>query len=221
MLKLPTRKAMIDHILSCPEIYGKSMQPKTTNKGYVENGMEDEETHTYPDVHKMLKTCKLQDFKQDYENLLFDNFSELYQTMKKNGHIPEEVYDRLGFPPDKNYSGDEIEKPDGIIQEMRHQEKILSHDLQRKLRQKKEKAAVSGIKTKINTDLVVCHDLFKRNDEATKKIFPTGEESPLEYLQKKDFKPPSVKQLRAFIHIHIFDTGTIPNGQGSKHIYGQ
>ena len=25
-----------------------------------------------------------------------------------------------------------------------------------------------------------------------------------------------MKQLRAFIHIHIFDTGTIPNGQDSK-----
>ena len=53
--------------------------------------------------------------------------------------------------------------------------KILIHDLQRKLRQKKREVAVSGIKTKINTDLVVCHDLFKLNDESMKKIFPTGE----------------------------------------------
>ena len=56
ILKLPARKAMIDRIVSCPEIYGKAMQPKTTKKGYVENGMEDEEIHTYPDVHKILKT---------------------------------------------------------------------------------------------------------------------------------------------------------------------
>ena len=178
--------------------------------------MEDEETHTYPDVHRMLKTCQLQDFKQEYENLLFDKFSELYQTMKNNGHIPEELYGRLGFPPDTNYNGDEIEKPDGISQEMRHRAKILSHDLHRKLRKKKEEAAVSGIKMKTDTDLVVCHDLFKRNDEVMKKIFPTGEESPLEDLKIKDFKPPSVKQLRAFIHIRLFETGTTPNGQGSK-----
>ena len=157
--------------------------------------MEDEETHTYPDVHKMLKTCKLQDFKQEYENLLFDNFSELYQTIKNNSHIHEEVYDRLGFPPDTNYSGDEIEKPDVISQEMRHRAKILSHYLQCKLQQKKEEVAVAGIKTKINNDLVLCHDIFKQNDEAMKKIFPTGEESPLENLQKKDFKPPH-KPLR-------------------------
>ena len=192
------------------------MKSKITKKGYVENGMEDEETHTYPDVHNMLKTCKIQDFKQEYENLLFDNFSELYQTMKENGHIPEELYDRIGFPPNTNYNGDEIEKPDGISQEMRHRGKILSHDLQRKLRQIKEEAAIAGLKTKIKTDLVVCHDIFTRNDEAMKKIFLTGEESPLEELQIKYFKPPSVKQLRAFIHIRIFNTGTIPNGQGSK-----
>ena len=75
--------------------------------------------------------------------------------MKNNGHITEEVYVRLGFPPDTKYNCDEIEKPDGISQKMRHQAKILSHELQRKLRQKKEEAAVAGIKTKINTDLVV------------------------------------------------------------------
>ena len=68
-------------------------------------------------------------FKERYENLLFDNFSDLYKTTNNNGHIPDEVYERLGFPPDTNYNGDEIEKPDGISQEMRHRTKILSHDL--------------------------------------------------------------------------------------------
>ena len=67
------------------------MQPKTTKKGFVENGMEDDDTHTYPDIHKNLKTRKLQDFKQEYENLLFADFSRLYQFMKNDGHIPEEV----------------------------------------------------------------------------------------------------------------------------------
>ena len=32
LLKLPARKAIIDHCVSCPEIYGKAMQPKTTKK---------------------------------------------------------------------------------------------------------------------------------------------------------------------------------------------
>ena len=41
MLNLPAQKSMIDHIVSFPEIYGKAVQPKTTKKGYVENGIED------------------------------------------------------------------------------------------------------------------------------------------------------------------------------------
>ena len=130
ILKLPSKKAIIDHIVSCPEIYGKAMQPKTTRKSFVINRMMDEITHTYSDVYMIMKICKLQDYKKEYEDLLFNNFSELYQTMKLNGHIPEDVYDRLGFPADTNYAGEKVEKPDGISQQTRHHAKILSHILQ-------------------------------------------------------------------------------------------
>ena len=41
ILKLPEKKAIIDHIVSCPEIYGKAMQPKTTKKSFVINRMMD------------------------------------------------------------------------------------------------------------------------------------------------------------------------------------
>ena len=54
--------------------------------------------------------------------------------MKNMGHIPEELYDRMGFIMDTNYDGDEVSKPDRISQEMRHCAKILSHSLQRSLR---------------------------------------------------------------------------------------
>ena len=63
------------------------MHPKKTRKGFVENGMLDENTYTYPDLYKMLKTCKLKEFKQEYEDLLLKNFSELYTTMKNMGSL--------------------------------------------------------------------------------------------------------------------------------------
>ena len=164
----------------------------------------------------MLKTCKLKDFKQEYENLLFDNFSESYQKMRKDGHIPEEMYKRMGVPPDMNYDGDEVDKPDKISQEMRHRARILSHDIQCKLRKKKEDAAVAGLKKKRLDDLVIAHDLHIRNDEAMKKIIPTGDEPPpLEDLPLTAFKGPNLKQLKAFVQIRLFNTATIPNGQGN------
>ena len=98
---------------------------------------------------------------------------------------------------------------------MRHRAKILSHEVQQKLRKKKEDDAIAGIKKKGMHKLVVAHDLRKRNDDAMKKIFPT-EVTPLEDLTIQRFKPPTVKQLMAFIHIRLFDTAIIPNGQDSR-----
>ena len=127
-LKLPARKAITDHIVSCPEIFGKAMCPKTTKKGFIVNGMIDGETHTYPDIIKMLQTCK-QEVKQDQVDLVFKHFSTLYSIMKEEGHITEEVYDRLGFDPDTNYTGDTVSKPDEISNEMRHRAKVLRYRL--------------------------------------------------------------------------------------------
>ena len=55
-LKIPARKAIIDHIDSCLEIFGKSTSPKTTKKGFIENVMIDEQIYTYPGTVKMLRT---------------------------------------------------------------------------------------------------------------------------------------------------------------------
>ena len=126
ILKLPARKAIIDHIVSCPRIFGRAMSPKTTKKGFIVNGMIDDKTETYPDIIKMLQTCK-QEIPKEQEDLVFHNFSELYSIMKKDGHITEDVYDRLGFMQDTNYDGDIVLKPDGVTQEMRHRAKILRY----------------------------------------------------------------------------------------------
>ena len=113
LLKLPARKAILDHIVSCPDIFGKAMSPKTTRKGFIENGMIDEYTETYPDIVRMLQTCK-GEVSQVVEDIIFNNFSELYRMMKKEGHIKEELYNRLGLPKDTNSYKEIIEKPDLI-----------------------------------------------------------------------------------------------------------
>ena len=45
--------------------------------------------------------------------------------MKRDGHVQEEVYDRLRFDKDKDYDENIVTKPDGISQEMRHRAKKL------------------------------------------------------------------------------------------------
>ena len=100
--------------------------------------MLDEKTELYPDIIKMLIMCKLQDFKKEWEDVLFNNFSELYQCMKHHGRIPEEMHTCIIFPKDTNYRGGwVVEKPGKISQETRYRAKIISHRLQCKLRCKK------------------------------------------------------------------------------------
>ena len=67
----------------------------------------------------------LTEIKKEVEDIIFDNFSLLYQTMKTKGRITEDVYEQLGFPKDRNYSGDTVDKADTISQETRHRAKIL------------------------------------------------------------------------------------------------
>jgi len=133
--------------------------------------MIDEKIKTYPDVYKMMKTCKLKDFKQECENLLFDIFSELYQTMNSAGHIPEEVYSRLNFPSDTNYDGDEVSKPDGISQEARHRANIVSHSLQCSLRRRNKEEAAYQIMKKKDDEKISSSSHHKTNDKAMKELF--------------------------------------------------
>ena len=58
--------------------------------------MIDEKTHTYPYSIKMLQECK-QEVKQEHKELIFLHFSELYSIMKIDGHIIEDIYNRLGI----------------------------------------------------------------------------------------------------------------------------
>ena len=78
----------------------------------------------------MMKTYKLADFKKEYADLFFSEFLRVVSNNKNMGRKPEEVYNCIDFVMVTNYAGDEVPKPDGISQEMRHWAKILSHSLQ-------------------------------------------------------------------------------------------
>ena len=108
ILKTPKKNATIDHITSCPNTFSDAMKPRITKKGFIENGMLDKNVYTYPDIKKMIRTCKSTEFLQEHEDMIFNNFSELYQEFKKKGLVSEETYNRIGFPKDKDYAGQEV-----------------------------------------------------------------------------------------------------------------
>jgi hypothetical protein len=57
-----------------------------------------------------------------------------YKTMMEQGRIPEEVFDDLGFPPDRDVNGKEVLRHAGITQESYQRSKCLTHKYQVQLR---------------------------------------------------------------------------------------
>ena len=53
--------------------------------------------------------------------------------MLETGHIPEKVYDALGFPKDE-VCGVSYDRNDGIVRECMQPEKVLTHWFQQHLR---------------------------------------------------------------------------------------
>ena len=164
----------------------------------------------------LLQTCK-SEILQKHEGLLFDNFSELYQIMRKDVHIKEEVYKKMVFLADTNYTRKEVDKPDSIRQKGRQHAKILSRKFQISLCAKKERDASMVITCKINKDKIVSYGIHKRNNAATLKFFPKSEqERNYKYLPIECFKKLNVKELKAFIHVWLFDYAVIPSRQLAK-----
>ena len=91
-LKATTKKALIDHVVSAPDTLTRSMHVKNLLKGFQENGMCDLLTGHYPDLHKIIKTCKRVLTKEE-EDLIISTFPVLYKKMMEEGHIPEELFD--------------------------------------------------------------------------------------------------------------------------------
>jgi len=69
----------------------------------------------------------------------------LYQQMKNHGNILEDMLNRLGFPKDTNYPGEEVENRASISNTMQQRAKILSLVLQRQLRSTKEVASTPSL----------------------------------------------------------------------------
>ena len=98
---------------------------------------------------------------------------------------------------------------------MRHRAKILSHRLQRNLRQRKEREAQNKERERVKDKLVLCNELFKKNETAENKMFKEAAVAQGSYINLPidAFKKPTVPELTAFKHVRTFGTGTVPRGK--------
>ena len=131
--------------------------------------------------------------------------------MNTDGHIPEKEYECIGFMTDTTYANKEVDKPNGILQEIRHRAKIISHWLQRNLPRKKEDDTAAVMKQKEDHELIIRNVLHRTNDEWITKLQTIS----FANLIIETFIKLLKAKLRMFVHICLFYTGIIPSGQSS------
>ena len=83
----------------------------------------------------MVNACKKRNADK---HLCVDDFGTLYHSMDEHGHVPDEVFETLGFPIDLDENGKPVRCPAGISQEHLQRAKSLSHENQKKLRRNRK-----------------------------------------------------------------------------------
>ena len=211
-LKYSKRNAIIDFVCSIPEISIRAMTRNNIVHGFLENGMIDRQFVRYPDFNKLLSTCRTNPTKDEYD-LCIKAFPILYKYCAEHGHIPDKIYEDLGFPLDKDPFGRIVKRDATITQESRQREKCLTHDYQVELRKKQimlEKAEserkIQDNKTKILKKLLKNRTCEKKNCDMLEKNKQVSE-AGIEH-----FGTCLADELKSFINVLQHDLQTkLPN----------
>jgi hypothetical protein len=110
-------------------------QPHNVKKGFLAGGVIDLKSESWPDFYAMVNTCKKRNADR---HLCLEEFVMLYHHMEEHGHVPDEVFERHGFPVDSDENGKPVRRPAGISQEHLQKAKSLSHDDQKNLRRERK-----------------------------------------------------------------------------------
>ena len=213
-LNVKKRSAMVDFLACYPDIIMKSASHKAVSSGFADNGMIDEQTSSYPDMNAIMRTCKSKAFTKKYEQIIGDNFTELYEEQSKHGILSDSFLEKFDFLVDKKYDGSIVSRTSEC--EAWQRAKCLSADYQRNLRLLKvqlfaDDSTQRGIEAQTQTD-----DIHAMNISCTNNILkvvdlrvmphPRPQCPDLSLLPLLVFAECSKPMLRGFIHVRMFDS---------------
>ena len=103
VLNLNSKKksSLIDIISTLSELATKAATRGNILHGFYESGLIDQTKSRYPVLLKVLGTCRSMLPNEVYQSVI-DNFTHLYRIMMEQCRIPEDVFDDLGFPHNKD-----------------------------------------------------------------------------------------------------------------------
>ena len=206
-LSLETKKmkAVLDFLGCLPSMLSKLCLAKHVTPGFTEAGMIDERSKQYPDVEKMINTCKRMDI--DKMGIFWKHFDELFKCAMEHGMVTEDMLNKLGIPDDLDATGKVIKRDAGITQEHLQRAKSLSHAHQSMLRKEKQQMILDTLKTKLSTKKSCIQTYIDSNKECEKKLYQemkldedTYDASYLAHASPQLFSKCTMKQLKAFIH---------------------
>ena len=213
-LNAKKRSAMVDFLACYPDIIMKSASHKAVSSGFADNGMIDEQTSSYPDMNAIMRTCKSKAFTKKYEQIIGDNFTELYEEQSKHGILSDSFLEKFDFLVDKKYDGSIVSRTSEC--EAWQRAKCLSADYQRNLRLLKvqlfeDNSTQRDIEAQTQTD-----DIHAMNTSCTNNLLkvvdlrvmphPRPQCPDLSLLPLLVFVDWSMPMLRGCIHVRMFDS---------------
>lgn len=130
------RNTIIDFCATLPMLMSKAATPDGIVHGFVENGMLNKRTLDFPDVGQCLGTCRVP-LPKWCEDLFFSKFPVLYNAFVSAGMVTDTMMEELGFPCDRDSSGEAVHRHSGLSSESSQRTKWLSSP-----RQREERAAL-------------------------------------------------------------------------------
>ena len=93
----------------------KAITRNNVLQGFWEAGYIDKKMLWYPDLNKIIATCRRNPTTQEYA-LCVEQFPKLLKRFLANGHVEDSVFEQLGFPMDQDPEGNRVRREVGIQQ---------------------------------------------------------------------------------------------------------
>jgi len=212
-LNVTKKNALVDFLSCLPQMLTKAAKRSNIAHGFVANGLVgDEATHSseygFPDFDLMLDTVRQEVTQEEYQ-LCRSTFSGLFQFQMKNGHAEETEHNRLGFPMDKDPSGQEVSKDHTTVsQESQQRAKCYNHEHQIDNRNERHSLMMAE-KERKEADLINKHQkVLQESETCATKIRDVGDNKDALLQRISSCLQP---ELKSFIHVRMFKTMTGPS----------
>ena len=186
--------------------------------GFVKVGMLDSLHRLWPDLYSILRT-KRQNISKTEIMMIERDFKFLFGIMQDKGHIPEKVFDDLGYPKDE-VNGNIIERNHGVQQEWMQRAKVITHEYQQELRRERirkmneEKEAKEKKKrdeiNAIHIDADIVHqkliDMIHKNNRNSAhhpQVYSHIDEVSVSNATLSMFSRLYAPEMRTFIHVRL------------------